>query len=75
MPDIDVLTWATARPTSPGYYWYKEAEVPMIVEVKNGKFGGLVWSIGPYEIKVSDSVGIWAGPIPQPVSKEIEHGR
>ncbi|MCP9449630.1 MAG: hypothetical protein NNA31_11155 [Nitrospira sp.] len=62
-----MLRWTTAKPTVPGWYWYRgdahEADA-FIVEVDS--VGQFQWPDGGYQ-EVSLAKGEWAGPIEEPV--------
>jgi hypothetical protein len=63
---MPVYQWDKAKPTKPGWYWYRgelhEAD-PFIVQVDEA--GQFQWPDGGYQ-EVSLAKGEWAGPIEEP---------
>lgn len=60
------MTWTTQKPTTPGWYWYKEKYYACIVEVgprqqlREFYDGMWVWFTSGRQSKLPDLLGQWS---------------
>ena len=68
MDESDELYWGNARPTAPGFWWYRR--------VKDGVIRDDIFRITALDIAANDSFptspdAYWAGPIKYPVRYKV----
>ena len=69
-----VGTWTTEKPTKPGWYWYRDKDIPTQPVYVYNAVGGLFVELWNGEIRSFESrsgrwksmSGQWAGPIREP---------
>lgn len=72
-----MLSWTSEPPTEPGWYWNRQSKIDTPIMTYVSKYGR-VFGYYPHlgvdghaEFLVSVRKSQWAGPIPEPVEKEM----
>lgn len=64
------LTWTKARPTKPGFYFYKARNIQVVkIDFQGPEDEPTLWCVSIGQ-PVSALKGKWAGPIPEPEEME-----
>jgi hypothetical protein len=65
------VRWTKNKPTTPGWYWYKDGSAEVIVQVEIGLFDSfhkefVQWSGAKQRTPLHHLTGVWDGPLAPP---------